>query len=99
VKTSRWLPQNDILAHPKVKLFITHAGAGGLAEAVYHGVPLICSPFSGDQFDNSVNVKYIGLGEILSVKTATADQLVDMMNKILHDKRYSLRLFGPCMFA
>lgn len=30
---SKWLPQDDILAHPKVKLFITHAGRGGITEA------------------------------------------------------------------
>ncbi|XP_020905441.1 UDP-glucuronosyltransferase 1-9 [Exaiptasia diaphana] len=87
-KTSRWLPQNDILGHPKTKLFITHAGASGLAEAVYHGVPMICSPFFGDQFDNARSVEYIGLGEMLSVKTTTADQLVEMINKVLTKKRY-----------
>ena len=88
VKTSRWLPQNDILGHPKTKLFIGHAGASGVAEAAYHGVPMICSPFFGDQFYNARGVEYMGLGEILSVKTTTADQLVEMINKVLTEKRY-----------
>ncbi|KAK3744832.1 hypothetical protein QZH41_008809 [Actinostola sp. cb2023] len=91
IKTTRWLPQNDILGHEKTKLFITHAGANGIAEAAYHGVPMICSPFFGDQFDNSRNIEYIGLGEILSVKTATVEQLVGIINQVINEKRYKER--------
>src|SRR6218665_1935223 len=38
IRCERWLPQNDILAHPKVKLLITHCGNNGQFEALYHGV-------------------------------------------------------------
>ncbi|KAJ6646775.1 UDP-glucosyltransferase 2, partial [Pseudolycoriella hygida] len=37
VKIGKWLPQDDILAHPNVKLFISHCGKGGITEAKYHG--------------------------------------------------------------
>jgi len=33
VKLSDWLPQQDLLAHPNVKLFITHGGFGSITEA------------------------------------------------------------------
>ncbi|KAG4072786.1 hypothetical protein HA402_006776 [Bradysia odoriphaga] len=48
VLTSSWLPQTDILSHPNVKAFISHGGLLGTAEAVYHGVPMIAIPLSGD---------------------------------------------------
>jgi len=38
IRPVHWLPQNDILAHPKLKLFITHCGNNGQFEALYHGV-------------------------------------------------------------
>jgi len=40
VLISEWLPQRDILAHPKTKLFITHCGNNGQYEAVYSKVYL-----------------------------------------------------------
>lgn len=49
---SKWLPQDDVLAHKNVILFITHCGKGGLSEAKYHGVPVLGIPIMGDQLTN-----------------------------------------------
>ncbi|CAH0545632.1 unnamed protein product [Brassicogethes aeneus] len=50
----KWLPQNDIIAHSNVKVFMGHGGALSTQEAFYHGVPVIGIPFF---FDQHVNVK------------------------------------------
>ena len=46
VKVMDWIPQNDILAHPKIRLFITHGGFNSLSESIYHAKPVIVFPFS-----------------------------------------------------
>ena len=47
VKLSKWLPQQDLLGHKGMKMFITHCGGGSTEEAIYHGVPLVGLPMFG----------------------------------------------------
>lgn len=47
-----WLPQSDILAHPNVKVFITHGGLLGTQEGVYRAVPMLGIPIYADQHLN-----------------------------------------------
>ncbi len=42
-----WFPQHDILAHPKIKGFVTQCGRPSTQEALCHGVPLITIPIWG----------------------------------------------------
>ena len=39
VMLSQWLPQQDILAHSKLRLFITHGGQSSAQEALCHKKP------------------------------------------------------------
>jgi hypothetical protein len=54
VKIVKWMPQNDLLGHPKVRAFMTHGGRNSLEESAYHGVPIVGVPLFGDQHDNLV---------------------------------------------
>lgn len=87
IKTLSWLPQNDILGHPKTRLFVGHAGMNGLLQAGYHGVPMICIPFFGDQFDNSIAAKYFGMAEILYKGAITTESLLNAISTVINNAR------------
>ncbi|XP_072449000.1 UDP-glucuronosyltransferase 3A1-like [Chiloscyllium punctatum] len=86
VKLVDWLPQNDLLGHPKVRLLVTHGGLNSLMEAVYHGVPVIGIPLFGDQFDNMVRVEAKGFG--LTVQVNQLQALSNAIATVTGDKRY-----------
>ncbi|CAJ1084448.1 UDP-glucuronosyltransferase 2C1-like [Xyrichtys novacula] len=79
----KWLPQNDLLGHPKTKLFITHGGTNGLYEAIYHGVPILGMPLILDQFDNIVRMRSRGAGEIVEVTEMDVESLTGAIKNIL----------------
>uniref|UniRef100_A0A3Q4GVZ5 UDP-glucuronosyltransferase n=1 Tax=Neolamprologus brichardi TaxID=32507 RepID=A0A3Q4GVZ5_NEOBR len=55
-----WMPQNDLLGHPKIKLFMSHGGTNRVQEAIYHGVPIVGLPVFFDQYDNLLRLKEKG---------------------------------------
>ena len=67
VKAVAWLPQNDVLAHPNTKLFITHCGNNGQYEAVYHGVPMIGFPLFAEQHHNCMRMEKHELGLCMDI--------------------------------
>ncbi|EDW90225.2 UDP-glycosyltransferase UGT5 [Drosophila yakuba] len=85
---SNWLPQDDILAHPKTKLFITHAGKGGVAEAQYHGVPMVALPIFGDQQGNAEIMAKFGFGRWLDILTMTKEELEETIHDVLESPTY-----------
>ena len=90
VRIMKWLPQNDLLGHPKTRLFITHGGNNGANEAVYHGVPMVVIPVTADQPYSGVRVEFHGYGKFVRDKVAiTADELHDMMREVIENKTYT----------
>lgn len=67
---SRWYPQDDLLAHPNLKLFITHGGLLSITETIYHAVPVIGIPLFADQHLNMAKAESSGYA-----KTILLDEL------------------------
>uniref|UniRef100_A0A182MRU2 UDP-glucuronosyltransferase n=1 Tax=Anopheles culicifacies TaxID=139723 RepID=A0A182MRU2_9DIPT len=88
VMLTEWLPQDDILAHPNVRLFITHGGLGGIAEALYHGVPLVGIPLFGDQPVNLAKVEKEGWAYVLKHTDLTIESFSRAINEVLHEPHY-----------
>lgn len=80
---SKWLPQRDILCHPNVKVFMTHAGLMGSSEAAYCGVPVVATPMYGDQFLNAAAMKQRGMGLILNYEDINENNVLRTVKKAL----------------
>ncbi|KAH7708046.1 UGT-62 protein [Aphelenchoides avenae] len=48
VLTSSWIPQTDLLHHPKVRAMITHGGYNSIQEIISAGKPIVCIPLFGN---------------------------------------------------
>ncbi|XP_073433663.1 UDP-glucuronosyltransferase 1A1-like isoform X1 [Dendrobates tinctorius] len=84
----KWLPQNDLLAHPKARAFITHAGSHGLYESICNAVPVVMLPLFGDQMDNAKRIESRGAGVILNVLDMTPDDLFNALDTVINNPSY-----------
>uniref|UniRef100_A0A674PDT4 UDP glucuronosyltransferase 5 family, polypeptide B4 n=1 Tax=Takifugu rubripes TaxID=31033 RepID=A0A674PDT4_TAKRU len=77
-----WMPQNDLLGHPKTKLF----------EALYHGVPIIGLPLIFDQPDNVHRLEVRGAGKVLDFFTMTEEIFFQGIQEVLNDPSYRMNM-------
>ncbi|XP_049793182.1 UDP-glycosyltransferase UGT5-like isoform X11 [Schistocerca nitens] len=88
VKTGKWLPQSDILAHKNVRAFITHGGLLSTQEATARGVPLVGIPVFGDQLLNMAQAQRQGYAVTLAVSNVTEASLQWALDEVLTVPRY-----------
>lgn len=84
----KWLPQDDILAHPNLKLFITHAGKGGMVEAIYHSVPMVAIPIFAEQPTNAAKIVSSGYGVLVDILNLEENKFRDAILEVLHNPIY-----------
>ncbi|XP_061733728.1 UDP-glucuronosyltransferase 2C1-like isoform X1 [Nerophis ophidion] len=83
-----WMPQNDLLGHPKMKLFVAHGGTNGLQEAMYHGVPIVGIPLFFDQYDNLVRLSERGAAIILEFSSLGQENFLKATQEVLTNSSY-----------
>ncbi|KAF2357132.1 UDP-glucuronosyl/UDP-glucosyltransferase [Trinorchestia longiramus] len=93
VQLTPWAPQQDLLGHPKIRLFITHGGLLSTQEATYHGVPVIGIPVFGDQEGNMNKAESQGWGVKLRWEEITYDRLKSVILSLLDDPVYVCIVF------
>ncbi|XP_069691985.1 UDP-glucosyltransferase 2-like [Periplaneta americana] len=90
VVVCEWLPQNDVLAHPNIKAFLTHCGRLSVMEAIYRAVPIVAMPLAMDQHANMRLVLERGVAVHLDYKSLTKDTVLSAMREILSNHRGSI---------
>lgn len=88
VMVRKWLPQVDILAHPNVRLLISHGGLFSNIEAMKFGVPMLVIPFFGDQMRNAQRIVQAGYGISMNLNDVDETSLAETINKLLYDQSY-----------
>ncbi|XP_055910483.1 UDP-glycosyltransferase UGT5-like [Eupeodes corollae] len=86
---SDWFPQQEILAHPNVKIFITHGGLLSTLESIYVGKPIIGIPMFGDQFMNMGRSVSEGYGIALDYKKLNRQTFSAAINEMLINPKYA----------
>ena len=89
VRLVKWLPQNDLLAHPNTKLFVTHCGNNGQYEAFYHGIPMLATPLVWDLPHNAVRINSKGFGLTLNINSFSVDEMSSKMKELLYNPKYT----------
>lgn len=85
VRTTSWVPQQDLLAHPKMKLFITQGGQQSIEEAIDRAVPMIVIPFFVDQLPNSQRVADKKIGIALNLNDVTEEVLIEHIIEVIEN--------------
>ncbi|XP_022521532.2 UDP glucuronosyltransferase 2 family, polypeptide A5 isoform X33 [Astyanax mexicanus] len=83
-----WIPQNDLLGHPKTRAFITHGGTNGLYEAIYHGVPMVGIPLFADQPDNLLHMKTKGAAVTVDFNKMKSEDLKEALTEVINNPSY-----------
>ncbi|MEQ2204837.1 hypothetical protein XENOCAPTIV_019276, partial [Xenoophorus captivus] len=84
----KWMPQNDLLGHPKIKAFVAHGGTNGVYESIYHGVPIIGIPLLFDQFENILRLEARGAARVVDAAKLTRQNFLEAVQDVLNNPSY-----------
>uniref|UniRef100_A0A3B3HLQ9 UDP-glucuronosyltransferase n=1 Tax=Oryzias latipes TaxID=8090 RepID=A0A3B3HLQ9_ORYLA len=88
-----WMPQNDLLGHPNIKLFVAHGGTNGVQEAIYHRVPVVSLPIFYDQYDNLLRLQARGAAKTITIATLDKeDSFLKAIQEVLTEPSYRMNM-------
>ncbi|KAK6040069.1 glycosyltransferase family 28 protein [Cooperia oncophora] len=90
VYLSSWVPQNALLADPRLSVFITHGGLGSTTELAHMGKPALLIPLFSDQTRNAHMLAKHGGGIVLKKSDLESPRkLADSLKTLLSDASFS----------
>ncbi|CAG9821214.1 unnamed protein product [Phaedon cochleariae] len=88
VHINKWLPQQDILAHPNVKVFLSQCGLQSIEEAVSRGVPIVGLPFIADQAMNIKRLQEFEVALGIDYVTITKEEVKEKLVEVAENPKY-----------
>ncbi|CAL0319264.1 unnamed protein product [Lupinus luteus] len=83
---SSWVPQEKVLAHPAIGVFLTHNGWNSTLESICGGVPMICWPFFAEQQTNCLFCcEEWGIG--LEIEDVKRDKIEGLVRELMDGEK------------
>ena len=92
VRVESWVPsQLDVLAHPGVKLFLTHGGGNGFHEGLYFGKPMVIRPLWVDCHDTATRGADFGVSLTVDPHRSGVDDIERALTRVLTEPSFAER--------
>jgi UDP:flavonoid glycosyltransferase YjiC (YdhE family) len=88
-RAAEFLPYGELM--PKVRVFVTNGGYGGLHFALGHGVPIVVAGETEDKMETSRRVEWSGAGINLRAATPAEDRIAAAVGRVLAERRFRER--------
>lgn len=88
VMIRKWVPQNDVLAHPKIVAFISHCGLLSLHETLWWGKPIVAIPFIADQHRNAHKALISGFAIKLNFLDLNSKNFKNAIEEVIKNPKY-----------
>ena len=84
-----FVPQQAVLSHPSVRVFISHCGMNSINEALYYGKPILALPFFGDQFYNAARIIDLGAALKVNKDNLSSPKVRQQVDLLLNNQSYT----------
>lgn len=87
-RSEEFVPQQAVLSHPAVRVFISHCGMNSINEALYWEKPILALPFFGDQHYNAARIVDLGAALKLNKKHFDSTEVRRKIDTLLSNQNY-----------
>jgi len=84
-----WFNQQEILAHPNLRVFFSHGGLLSTTEAVHFGKPMVGTPLFFDQYLNMKMAESKGYGISVPYESLSEEKLKSAIRAVLTNPSYA----------
>ena len=89
LRVERLVPQQQVLEHPSVSVFVTHASPNSVMEALNAGKPMVAAPMFGDQCYFAARVEELGVGARIGKTQMRPGVITSTVRRVVETRSYA----------